>query len=413
MQLAKKAVSIDKCPYISQESKALLEASSLPPIKLITIGVEEEKLEIGNETVMFRHEEKFHHPCGLGFIIEDSLKDEDIKNRLNKINLLKFERVGQEIEVNMVAIRQNGQSKRFVDAAKSISAGTKLAIALMSDDLEALRQALEVTKGRSPLIYRATKDNFAAVSLLAKDYRASLVVSDPDLDMLSDLTKKITEQGTTELILDTGKKSVPEKIWDLTQIRRQALKKSNRALGYPCLVVVEEKDPYEEAIEVATYISKYAGIVLMKSIENWQALSLLTLRQNIYTDPQKPLQIEPKLYPVGQADSKSPVLVTTNFSLTYYTVLGEVEASKIPSYILSVDTEGMSVLTAWAAEKFTPGKISDSLNQFAVSDAVSHKSLVIPGYVAVMSGELEETSGWKVVVGPKEAAGIPSFLKNL
>jgi acetyl-CoA decarbonylase/synthase complex subunit gamma len=413
MQLAKKAVSIDKCPYISQESKALLEASSLPPIKLISIGTGEEKLEIGNETVMFRHEEKFHHPCGLGFIIEDTLKDEDIKKRLNKISLLKFERVGQNIEVNMVAVRQNGASKRFVDAVKLISANTKLAIALMSDDPEALKQALEATKGRRPLIYRATKDNFAAVSLLAKDYGASLVVSDPDLDMLSDLTKKITEQGATDLILDTGKKSVSEKIWDLTQIRRQALKKSNRALGYPSLVVVEEEDPYEEAMEIATYISKYAGIVLMKSIENWQALSLLTLRQNIYTDPQKPLQIEPKLYPVGQANSKSPVLVTTNFSLTYYTVLGEVEASKIPSYILSVDTEGMSVLTAWAAEKFTPGKISDSLNQFAVSDAVSHKNIVIPGYVAIISGELEETSGWRVVVGPKEAAGIPSFLKNL
>jgi acetyl-CoA decarbonylase/synthase complex subunit gamma len=152
---------------------------------------------------------------------------------------------------------------------------------------------------------------------------------------------------------------------------------------------------------------------LIKNIEAWEALALLTLRQNIYTDPQKPLQIEPKLYHIGQANDKSPVLVTTNFSLTYYTVLGEVEASKVPSYIVSVDTEGMSVLTAWAAEKFTPEKITDSLNKFGVTDTVSHKNLIIPGYVAVMSGDLEEQSGWKVVVGPKEAAGIPSFLKNL
>jgi len=178
-------------------------------------------------------------------------------------------------------------------------------------------------------------------------------------------------------------------------------------------VVVDEDDPYEEAMEAATYITKYAGIVLIKGIEQWQALALLTLRQNIYTDPQKPLQIEPKLYPVGQATDKSPVLVTTNFSLSYYTVLSEVEASKIPSYILSVDTEGMSVLTAWAAEKFTPDKISASLNKCGVKDIVSHNRLVIPGYVAVMSGDLEEKSGWQVVVGPKEAAGIPSFLKNL
>ncbi len=166
-------------------------------------------------------------------------------------------------------------------------------------------------------------------------------------------------------------------------------------------------------MEAATYISKYASIVLMQGIEPWQALSLLTLRQNIYTDPQKPLQIEPKLYPVGSVSDKSPLLVTTNFSLTYYTVLQEVEASKVPSYILSVDTEGMSVLTGWAAEKFTPEKIVDSMSKFGAKDAVSHTRLIIPGYVAVMSGDLEEKSGWKIVVGPKEAAGIPSFLKNL
>ncbi|MDD5255742.1 MAG: acetyl-CoA decarbonylase/synthase complex subunit gamma, partial [Candidatus Omnitrophica bacterium] len=219
--------------------------------------------------------------------------------------------------------------------------------------------------------------------------------------------------GVNSIILSTGKKPVKEKIWDLTQIRRQALKKSNRSLGYPVIEILDEKDPYEEAVAAATYISKYASIVLMRGIESWQVLSLLTLRQNIYTDPQKPLQIEPKLYAIGAAGDKSPVLVTTNFSLSYYTVLGEVEASKIPAYIISVDTEGMSVLTAWAAEKFTPEKISDSINKFGVNEAVSHRRLIIPGYVAVMSGDLEEKSGWQITVGPKEAAGIPSFLKNL
>jgi acetyl-CoA decarbonylase/synthase complex subunit gamma len=196
-------------------------------------------------------------------------------------------------------------------------------------------------------------------------------------------------------------------------MRRQALKKSNRLLGFPAIAIADNPDPYEEAQEAASYIAKYAGIVLIKGIEAPEALSLLTLRQNIYTDPQKPLQIEPKLYAVGLATDKSPVLVTTNFSLTYYTVLGEVEASKVPSYIMSVDTEGMSVLTAWAAEKFTPDKIADSLSKFGVKDAVKHTRMVIPGYVAVMSGDLEEKSGWQVVVGPKEAAGLPSFLKNL
>lgn len=413
MQLAKKAISIDKCPYLSEESKRALEASSLPPIKLVCVGKDENKLEVGNETVMFRHEEKFHYPCGLGFIIDDDLTDAEIKQELLSINKLKFERVGQQLNANLVAIRQNSNAKRFQEAVRLALNNTSLALVLMSEDLDALKQGLEILRNKKPLIYKATKDNLAKIAPLAKEYNAALVVSGADLETVSQLATELNNQGVADLILDTGKKPVSEKIWDFTQIRRQALKKSNRSLGYPTLAIVEKSDPYEEAIEAATYVSKYAGIVLMKGIEPWQVLSLLTLRQNIYTDPQKPLQIEPKLYPIGQANDKSPVLVTTNFSLTYYTVLGEVEASKVPSYIVSVDTEGMSVLTAWAAEKFTPEKIADSLNKFGVKDAVSHTRLVIPGYVAVMSGDLEDKSGWQVVVGPKEAAGIPSFLKNL
>lgn len=413
MQLAKRAVSIDKCPYLTDEAKKLLEASSLPPIKLVSIGTGEGKLEVGNETVLFRHEEKFYHPCGLGFVIEDNLSDSAIKQRLEKINKLKFERVGQELSVNLIAIRQNSDKKRFIEVIKSVLNNTSLIPILMSNELESLKEALEITKDKRPLVYHATADNINEISKLAKDFSVALVVSAPDLEKISLLTQEANKQGAGDLILDTGIKPVKDKIWDLTQIRRLALKKSNRSLGYPTLVVIENNDPYEEVMEVATYISKYASIILMKGIESWQALSLLTLRQNIYTDPQKPLQIEPKLYPIGQANDKSPILVTTNFSLTYYTVLGEVEASKVPSYIISVDTEGMSVLTAWAAEKFTPEKITESINKFGVKDKLSHTRLIIPGYVAVMSGDLEDKSGWQVVVGPKEASGIPSFLKNL
>jgi len=251
------------------------------------------------------------------------------------------------------------------------------------------------------------------IAPIAKEFKAVLVASAPDLTTLSALTQELNKLGVEEIILDTGNKSISEKIWDLTQVRRLALKKANRSLGFPAITIINKTDPYEEAMEAASYISKYAGIILLKNIEAWQTLALLTLRQNIYTDPQKPLQIEPKLYPIGAANDKSPVLITTNFSLSYFTVLGEVEASKVPSYILSVDTEGMSVLTAWAAEKFTPDKISDTVNKLGVKEAVSHNRLIIPGYVAMMSGELEEKSGWQIVVGPKEAAGIPSFLRNL
>jgi acetyl-CoA decarbonylase/synthase complex subunit gamma len=413
MQLAKKAVDIDKCPYLSEEAKKILEASSLPPIKLVTIGTNDAKLEVGNESVLFRHEEKFHRPCGIGFIIEDSLDEPGIKQKLDKINKLEFERVGQKLSVNLVAIKQKGNKDKFIKAVGIVLNNTKLALVLMSNDAQALREALTISKERKPLIFPLSAEDILEISKLAKEFQSPLVVSSPDLETLSRLTKELNNQGLDQLILDTGKKAIKDKIWDLTQIRRLSLKKSDRSLGYPALTVIESDDPYEEVMEAATYLAKYSSIILLKGVEAWQALALLTLRQNIYTDPQKPLQIEPKVYPVGQATDKSPLLVTTNFSLTYYTVLGEVEASKIPSYILSVDTEGMSVLTAWAAEKFTPDKIAESLNKFTVADIVSDKRLIIPGYVAVMSGDLEEKSGWQVVVGPKEAAGIPSFLKNL
>ncbi|MBI3991479.1 MAG: acetyl-CoA decarbonylase/synthase complex subunit gamma [Candidatus Omnitrophica bacterium] len=413
MQLAKKAVSIDKCPYLSAEAKRVLEASSQPPIKLVVMGEGDNKIEVGNESVLFRHEEKFYHPTAIGFIIEDTLSQDAIKQKLERINKLKFERVGQELNVNLVAIKNSGDKNKFAEATQLALDNTHLALVLMSDDTEALAGALKISSAKRPLICCASKDKIAVFSKLAQEFKVPIVVSASDLELLSGLTKELNAQGVNDIILDTGAKPIKDKVWDLTQIRRQALKKSNRSLGYPALVVIDAKDPYEEAIEAATYISKYAGIVLISGIESWQVLSLLTLRQNIYTDPQKPLQIEPKLYSVGAVNDKSPVLVTTNFSLTYYTVLGEVEASKVPTYIMSVDTEGMSVLTAWAAEKFTPEKIADSMNKFAVKDAVSHSRLIIPGYVAVMSGDLEEKSGWQVVVGPKEASGLPSFLKNL
>ncbi len=413
MQLAKKAMAIEKCPFISPEAKSILEAQALPPIKPIILGTNESKFEIGNETVMFRHEEKFRNPTGVGFILDDSLTDTEIKAHLDQINQLKFERVGQLLEVNLVALKQNKDIKRYLEATKLILNHTAMQIILVASEPLALREAAKIAKERIPLLYCATEDNFMQIGAIAKEFGLPLVVVAQKLDTLARLTKELNAIGVNKLILDTGLKPIADKIWDLTQIRRLALKKSNRALGYPTLAIVDNSDPYEEAMEATAYIAKYAGIVLIKGIEAWEAISILTLRQNIFTDPQKPLQIDPKLYPIGNVDGSSPLLVTTNFSLSYYTVLGEVEASKIPSYILSVDTQGMSVLTAWAAEKFNAETITKSLESSGVRDVLKHKNLIIPGYVAMMSGDLQDQSGFNVIVGPKEAAGIPAFLKNL
>ncbi|MDP2830624.1 MAG: acetyl-CoA decarbonylase/synthase complex subunit gamma [Candidatus Omnitrophota bacterium] len=413
MQLAKKTLTIEKCPFISPEAKTILEEQAMPAIKLITLGSKESKFDIGNETVMFRHEEKFRNPAGVGFIIDDGLSDTEIRERLRKINQLQFERVGQQLSVNLVALKQNKDASRYLEAVKLLLDNTTLPIMLMSKDLIALKQAVIISQERKPLLYSAQQENFAQIGALAKEFQLPLVVTAQDIDQLSRLTKELNGLGVSELILDTGIKPLADKIWDLTQLRRLALKRSNRALGYPTLAIVEQTDPYLEAMEAGAYIAKYAGLVLIKGSSSWEALSILTLRQNIYTDPQKPLQIDPKLYSIGQVSRDSPVLVTTNFSLSYYTVLGEVEASKIPAYILSVDTQGMSVLTAWAAEKFNAEAITKSLETCGVKEVIRHKDLIIPGYVAMISGDLEVQSGFRIIVGPKEAAGIPAFLKKL
>ncbi len=412
MQLAKKTVTIDKCPSVGEEARKVLEASSLPPMRLVTIGSGDSALAVGNETVLFRHEEKFRNPCGIGCIIDDTLSPERLREAISRVEGLRFERVGQTLGMSCIAIRQKGASAAFLSAVRVAVEAANLPLVLMSEEEKALRGALAIAAARRPLLYRATAANAGAMIALSKQYKVPVVVHADGLDALAALAERFRQADVNDLILETGAKPVADTLWELTQARRLALKKSFRPLGYPFLTVSESPDRYAETCEAATFIAKFAGIVLIGGLQPWEAFALLTLRQNIYTDPQKPLQIEPKVYPVGKADASSPLLVTTNFSLSYYTVLGEVEASKVPSYIMSVNTEGMSVLTAWAAEKFNAETIHAAMGSFNAETLVSRKRIIIPGYVAMMSGELQELSGWEVVVGPKEAAGIPSFLKN-
>ncbi|MFQ5681427.1 MAG: acetyl-CoA decarbonylase/synthase complex subunit gamma [Candidatus Omnitrophota bacterium] len=416
MQLAKKAVGLDKCPQISAEAKASLEASSQPAIRLISIGQGERELKVGNENVMFRHEEKFFHPAGIGVILEDSLEDEEALRYVSQLEKLKFERIGQEIRLDIVALRHSKRDAAgFAALAEKVVGATGLALVLRSFRPEAIKAALDVdvVSARRPLIYAADKDNYEQMAAIAQERSLPLAVKADGLEALAELSEKVAGLGVQEIVLDSGAGSLPEKIWQLTQIRRLALKKKFRPFGFPAMAVSDDSDSSRQVIEAAAYILKYAGIVLLNCSAAHQILPLLTLRQNIYSDPQKPLQVEAKAYAVGAADENSPVLVTTNFSLTYYTVLGEVEASKVAAWLVSVDTEGMSVLTAWAAEKFTPEKIATSLEKFGIADKVRHKNIIIPGYVAVLSGDLEEKSQYKVIVGPREAAGITGFLRNL
>jgi len=353
MQLAKKAVSIEKCPTISKEAKEKLAAASLPPIRLIKIGAPNNQIEIGNETVLFRHEEKFLKPCAIGFIIEENLSIKELSDKIAQINKLNFERVGEALSVNLIALRYKLDKKAFLSNLEFVIKNTKLGLVLMADEPSVLKEALELAKGTNPLIFPGLTNDILSIAALAKEYNASIVVSQTEIEKVSLLTEQLKSSGFENIVIDTGKKKITEKLWDLTQIRRLALKKGVRSLGFPVITIVEGDD-FDTAMEASIYILKYAGIILVNQIKPEIIFPLLTLRQNIFTDPQKPLQVEPKAYAIGQKNANSPILITTNFSLSYFTVLSEVETSKIPSYILSVDTEGMSVLTAWAAEKFTP-----------------------------------------------------------
>jgi acetyl-CoA decarbonylase/synthase, CODH/ACS complex subunit gamma len=413
MQLAKKAVSIDSCPHVNDEARAVLQEASMPPVRMVVVGSGERKLEIGEETVMFRHEEKFRRPCGIGLIIDDSSSDAAITAQAAALEKMSFERVGQVLKPDLVALRQTSNAQRFVGAVKTLIASTALPLAIMPKDADSLKVALEIAHARLPLVYRATAQNVKEYGALCSQYKVPLVVSAPDAHSLASLTVELKTMGAPDLVLEVDTTVLKDRLKDFTLMRRSALKKNVRSVGFPTIALIEREDAYDAALEAATYVVKYAGIVLMKRFDPALLLSLLTLRQNIYSDPQKPLQVEPKMYAVGEVNEKSPVLITTNFSLSYYTVLAEVEASRIPAYIMSVDTEGMSVLTAWAAEKFTPDRLSAAISSFGVTDKVNHKTVILPGYVAMLSGELEEQSGWKVVVGPKEAAQLPAFLKKL
>ncbi len=414
MQIAAKKVNLDKCPHVSGQAKSALESASRPPVKLITIGAGENKLEVGNETVMFRHEETFYHPTGIGLLIEDSAGASEVEEKIAKANKLQFERVGQQISVDLLALKcASGKKEAFVGLIKKALAQSKLNLVLISEDPEVIKEAAALAKERRPLLYAATKNNWQAMAKIAKENSLPLAIRADSLDELAELSEKIAAQGVEELVLDAQAGDLAPKISELTQIRRLALKKNFRPMGYPTIAFTTSDDPYQEVMEATAYIAKYAGIVIIKAFEPQQVLPLLTIRQNIYTDPQKPLQVEPRVYEIGAVTDKSPVMVTTNFSLTYFTVEAEVEGSRVPSYIIASYAEGLSVLTAWAAEKFTAETIAKTLNECGIKEKVSHQEIIIPGYVAVLSGKLEEESGWKVKVGPKEASALPSYLKSL
>jgi len=409
MALAAGKASLDSCPHVTEAAKETLGAAAAPPIKLVKVGTGDKVVQLGDETVIFRHDKTFFHPTGIAFAVDDT---EDVAGKVATINDLKFERVGLQYDVDMVAVKYvSGNPDTYKAAVQTVAANTSLAIVLLAGDAAAAEKALEVCGDKKPLIYAAKMDNYEKMVELAKKYSAPLAVYAEGLDALAELVEKVVALGYKELVLDPGARTMQAAIADFTQIRRLAIKKKFRPLGYPIIAFTTAADPLEEALEAQVYISKYASMLVLKSTDKAIILPLLTWRQNLYTDPQKPVAVEAGVHVVGEVGPDSPVYVTTNFSLTYYCVEPEVEGTKIPSYIIAVDTDGTSVMTAWAAGKFVAETIAEYLPKCGIADKVNHKKLIIPGGVAAISGKLQELSGWEVIVGPRDASQIGGFAK--
>ncbi len=419
MALAQKRVKLDDCPDVSQEAKNKLAAAAAPPMRKITFGIGDNQVQVGQETVLFRHEEKFHNPTILAVTVSDKLTGQDLNKRIEAINRLSFERVGTKIGVRAIAIvNESGKADAFARAAAAAKEASSLAPILVTDSPEAMASAVGQIKNARPLLASAKADTAQAMAKVAKDNNCPLAVKAESIEALADLSEKIKACGVEDIVLCPQTLSLRDELYSLTRMRALSLKKIFRPLGYPTISftrcsMLDTRSENQELAAAASLICKYSSIVVVDTIEPYVILPLLTAVMNIFTDPQKPVQVEPKVYAIGEPDEKSPLMFTTNFSLTYYTVESDVEASRVPSYILVVDTEGTSVLTAYSGDKLNEKIVAEAMTKYNVDKLVKHRKLIIPGYVAVMSGKLEEATSWQIMVGPRESSMLPKYLREI
>jgi len=415
MKVAAGQAGLDDCPRLSDEARAALSQASAPPQRLVKIGTEVNPIVIGQETVMFRHDEKFHHPTAVALTISDSGGEDAIRTACDVFGKLQFTRVGETLKPDMVALVNDSDSAdTMMTAAESIYNELGVPMVLISESCDTLSEvATGPLSGTRPVLYCRGEADAAALTELGKQASAPVCVHG-DLQTVADTVEALEVAGVNDVLISAGYAPIADVLTFATRARRAALGKKFRPLGCPTLVMaVGDPDNLgAAALDACAYVAKYTGVLVTNAWEPYLLLPILTTRQNIYTDPQKPVQVEPQLYEVGDVTPDSPVLVTTNFSLSYYSVEAEVEASRIPTYILAVDTEGTSVLTAWAADKFNEETISAALKKVGAEEKVTHRRLVLPGHVAVLAAGVADESGWKVLVGPKEASGIGPFLKN-
>jgi acetyl-CoA decarbonylase/synthase complex subunit gamma len=412
MKLAAKQVELSLCPTVSEEAKAQLSEAAAPPVRPITLKSNGYEVLSGNEVVMFRHEKKFFSPTGLFLRVYDNQPVEALRQLVQAVADYKVDYVGIDLAWDGIAVQANGGD--FVAAVTAVRDITHLPLILIAppDALQAVLPNLD--DGKLMLAF-ADANNWQAMADLAKTHQAALAVQAGTLDEMVTLTEKIKAAGVDDIVITPAQRGLHGTLTANSTTRRMALKQTFRALGYPILNVAgDAATPEMETMLAAQAIGKYGGFVILDHFAPETAYPLLVLRQNIYTDPQKPIQVQPGLYEINNPGPDDPVLVTTNFSITYFSVANEVESAGLPAWLLVTESEGMSVLTAWAAGKFDAERIAKDVKRFEVGSKVSRKRLVLPGHTAVLSGEVEEElPGWEVKVGPREAVDVPKFMRQV
>jgi acetyl-CoA decarbonylase/synthase complex subunit gamma len=416
MNLASGKAELDSCPYVSAEARAALSEASAPPIRPVAIGKGVRAASTGGETVQYRHEKTFFNPTLLSAMVGSDISAADLHTKLKKWNVFQYERVGLNLRPELVAVKDvNGNADAFAQTAKAVAETSEFNLVLMTEKPEVMKAALAAAKFKRPLLYAATAGNLAAMGALAMESGLPLAVRAGSVADLIPLTQKLTEMGLKDLVLDPGSRELRQVHQDMIAIRRAALKDGNRALGFPTIVFPCEMagNLDVETLIAGTFVAKYGGIVVMSDFAGESLFPLLLERLNIFTDPQRPMTVTQGIYEINNPNENSPVMVTTNFALTYFIVSGEIEASRVPSYLLIKDSEGLSVMTAWAAGKFAGDDVGQFVKKSGIDAKVKNKEVIIPGYAASIAGDMEEElPGWKITVGPREAAHLPALLKS-
>jgi len=416
MALAAGKAELSSCPYVSDEAKEQLAEASAPPIRPVQVGEGERSFKLGGETVLFRHEKTFVSQPGIGVLVKSDMDPGELSEKLKLWDTYQYIRVGFNLRPELVAIKDvDGDSTKFAALAKKVCDESKFCLVLMSEDVNVMKAGLDASIARKPVIYAATKDNADDMGALAKEKELPLAVKADDMDGLAELTTKLTGMGLKDLLLDSGSRGVKRAFEDQVWLRRESITKKNRSLGFPTITFpCEMADNLDkETVIAGMFIAKYAGIIILSDFIGESLFPLLVERLNIYTDPQRPMTVDQGIYEINGPNESSPVVITTNFALTYFIVSGEIEASRVPTWLMIMDTEGLSVMTAWAAGSFVGDAVGIFVNKSGIFDKVKHKKLIIPGYAAAISGDLEEeVKDSEVLVGPREASQIAKFLKD-